>query len=88
MDKGDGPYLHHPSSTPLPPMRRPGPAPNSRPGQTIQRAAAMQGTTQILRSTRKRVEEVKRMREAIERADSILTEQEVKQVTQQAALLG
>jgi hypothetical protein len=48
----------------------------------------MQGSGQILRSTQKRVEEVKCISKAIEKGDSILTDQEVRQVTQQAALLG
>jgi hypothetical protein len=48
----------------------------------------MQGSGQILRSTQKRVEEVKRIREAIEKGDSILMDQEVRQVTQQPVLLG
>jgi hypothetical protein len=48
----------------------------------------MQGTSQVLCSTQKRLEEIKRVRDAIANGDSVLTDQEVKQITQEAALLG
>jgi hypothetical protein len=48
----------------------------------------MQGNSQVLRSTQKRLEEVKRVGDAIANGDSVLMDQEVRQITQQAALLG
>jgi DNA repair ATPase RecN len=48
----------------------------------------MQGTSQVLQSTQKRLEEVKRIRNAIANGDSVLTDQEMRQIMQQAALLG
>jgi hypothetical protein len=48
----------------------------------------MQGTNQVLQSTQKRLEKVKRIRDAIAKGDSVLTDQEVRQIMQQAALLG
>jgi hypothetical protein len=48
----------------------------------------MQGTNQVLRTTQKRLEEVKRIRDIMTNGDSVLTDQEVRQIRQQATLLG
>jgi hypothetical protein len=48
----------------------------------------MQGGSQVLRSTEKRLEDVKRIWEAISTGASVLTDQERRQIIQQAALLG
>jgi hypothetical protein len=48
----------------------------------------MQGSNQVLWSTQKRLEEVKRIRDVIVTEASILTYQEVRQITQQTALLS
>jgi hypothetical protein len=48
----------------------------------------MQGGSQVLRSTQKRLEDVKHISEAIAAGTSILMDQEERQIIQQAALLG
>jgi hypothetical protein len=49
----------------------------------------MQATSQpLLRSNQKRLEEVRRIREALTTGASVLTDQEVGQIKEQAALLG
>jgi hypothetical protein len=72
---------------PFPPMRNT-PSPRPHLTQFIQRATAMQGTSQLIRSNQKRLEDVWRIREANANGTSILTDQEVGQIKEQAALLG
>jgi hypothetical protein len=48
----------------------------------------MQGTNHVLQSTQKRLEKVKRIRDAIANGDFVLKDQEVRQIMQQAPLLG
>jgi hypothetical protein len=48
----------------------------------------MQGTSQLIQSNQKRLEEVRRIRYSIVNGTSILTDQEVGQIKEQAALLG
>ncbi len=47
----------------------------------------MQGTNQVP-GTRKRLEEVKHIRDTMANGDSVLTDEEVRQIRQQATLLG
>jgi hypothetical protein len=48
----------------------------------------MQGGSQLVRSNRKKLDEVKNIRDAIATRRSVSTDQERREITQQAALLG
>ncbi len=92
-DQRGVPPLPHPSplqnsSPPLPTHAQTRLFPTHAHTELIQRAAVMQGGGQLVRSNQKRLDEVRRIRDAIATGRPVLTEQERSEITQHAASLG